>query len=213
MVLSSGDDGISMKQGSGARGAELPGPGQGPGQGPTSRLGETGNLGIAPNKLSWLNPNPRKLVVDRFDRLPDAEGVSVSRKPGREDWFKRRKRMEAGKEKHTPKAIKERRHWVAFRQMLAVFGLMLRLCGLYERGIRNARNIRQHHDRRRGLGLAGPLQHPRRSRPDHSEPKLERLDQISLIMTHRDRAGDLYGSLLRIIGIKPSQKNRDFRII
>ena len=80
--------------------------------------------------------------MDRFDRLPNAEGASVSRKPGREDWFKRRKRMEAGKEKHTPRAIKERRHWVAFRQMLALFGVMLRICGLYERGIRNAHNIR-----------------------------------------------------------------------
>ncbi len=50
--------------------------------------------------------------------------------------------MEAGHEKHTPRAIEERRHWVAFRQMLALFGLMLRICGLYERGVRNARNVR-----------------------------------------------------------------------
>jgi predicted MPP superfamily phosphohydrolase len=50
--------------------------------------------------------------------------------------------MEAGKEKHTPRAIKERRHWVAFRLMLALFGILLRICGLYERGIRNAQNVR-----------------------------------------------------------------------
>ena len=50
--------------------------------------------------------------------------------------------MEAGNEKHTPRAIEEQRHWVAFRQMLALFGLMLRICGLYERGVRNARNVR-----------------------------------------------------------------------
>ena len=49
--------------------------------------------------------------------------------------------MEAGKEKHTPGAVKTRRHWVAFKQMLALFGLGLRLCGLYERGLRNARRI------------------------------------------------------------------------
>jgi predicted MPP superfamily phosphohydrolase len=49
--------------------------------------------------------------------------------------------MEAGKEKHTPSAVKTRRHWVAFKQMLALFGLGLRLCGLYERGLRNARRI------------------------------------------------------------------------
>jgi len=80
--------------------------------------------------------------VDRFDRLPNAECALVPRNPGREAWFKRRKRMEVGKEKHTPSAIKERRHWVAFKQMLALFGIMLRICGLYERGIRNAQEIR-----------------------------------------------------------------------
>lgn len=83
--------------------------------------------------------------MERSDRLPDAEGASVSGNPTREDWFKRRKRMEAGKEKHTPRAVEERRHWVAFKQMLVLFGLLLRICGLYQRGIRNARNIRLKH--------------------------------------------------------------------
>ena len=50
--------------------------------------------------------------------------------------------MEAAKEKHTPRAIEERRHWVAFRQMLALFGIGLRLCGLYHLGIRNALDIK-----------------------------------------------------------------------
>ena len=50
--------------------------------------------------------------------------------------------MEAGKEKHTPEAVQVRRHWVAFRQMLALFGILLRIFGLYERGVRNAREIR-----------------------------------------------------------------------
>ncbi len=53
--------------------------------------------------------------------------------------------MEAGLEKHTPRAIKETRHWVAFRQMLALFGQLLRIFGLYERGVRNARNLRLKH--------------------------------------------------------------------
>jgi len=53
--------------------------------------------------------------------------------------------MEAGKEKHTPRSVEERRHWVAFKQMLVLFGLLLRICGLYQRGIRNARNIRLKH--------------------------------------------------------------------
>jgi predicted MPP superfamily phosphohydrolase len=49
--------------------------------------------------------------------------------------------MEAGKEKHTPRAIKERRHWVTFWLMLALFGILLRICGLYGRGIRNAQKV------------------------------------------------------------------------
>ncbi len=50
--------------------------------------------------------------------------------------------MEVGKEKHTPRAVRTRRHWVAFKQMLALFGLGLRLFGLYGRGVRNAQDIR-----------------------------------------------------------------------
>ena len=38
--------------------------------------------------------------------------------------------MEGAKEKHTPRAIKERRHWVTFWQMLTLFGIGLGLCGL-----------------------------------------------------------------------------------
>lgn len=55
--------------------------------------------------------------------------------------------MEAAKEKHTPRAakpgaVKKRRHWVAFRRLLALFGVGLRLSGLYQRGIRNALDIK-----------------------------------------------------------------------
>jgi len=60
----------------------------------------------------------------------------------RADWRRRRRRMEAAKEKHTPRAVKERRHWVAFRWLLALFGVALRLSGLYSRGVRNALDIR-----------------------------------------------------------------------
>ncbi len=76
------------------------------------------------------------------DRQLDGHGASVARNLGREDWFERRIRMETGKEKHTPRTITERRHWVVFRQMLAVFGVVLRVCGLYERGVRNATDVR-----------------------------------------------------------------------
>ncbi len=61
--------------------------------------------------------------------------------PAREAWRRRRLRMEAAKEKHTPSAVKTRRHWVVFKQMLSLFGWGLRLCGLYERGLRNALRI------------------------------------------------------------------------
>jgi predicted MPP superfamily phosphohydrolase len=80
--------------------------------------------------------------VDKLADRPDAHGVSASRIPDREAWFERRKSMEAGKEKHTPRAIEQRRHWVAFRQILALFGVVLRISGLYRRGVRNAREVR-----------------------------------------------------------------------
>ncbi len=61
--------------------------------------------------------------------------------PARKAWRQARLGMEAGKEKHTPSAVKTRRHWVVFKQALRWFGWGLRLCGLYERGLRNARRI------------------------------------------------------------------------
>ena len=58
--------------------------------------------------------------------------------PARKAWRQARLSMEAGKEKHTPSAVKTRRHWIAFKQLLSLFSWGLRLCGLYERGLRNA---------------------------------------------------------------------------
>ncbi len=69
--------------------------------------------------------------LDALSSLAEALGVG----PAREDWRRQRRRMEAAKEKHTPRAVKERRHWVAFRWLLALFGVGLRLAGLYERGV------------------------------------------------------------------------------
>jgi predicted MPP superfamily phosphohydrolase len=60
----------------------------------------------------------------------------------REAWRRRRRRMEAAKEKHTPRGGKERRHWVAFRRLLALFGILLRVSGLYHWGVRNALDIK-----------------------------------------------------------------------
>ncbi len=76
--------------------------------------------------------------LDALSSLTETPGVD----PAREDWRRQRRRMEADEEKHTPRAVKERRHWVAFRWLLALFGVGLRLSGLYERGVRNALDIK-----------------------------------------------------------------------
>ena len=62
--------------------------------------------------------------------------------PGRDEWRRNRLRMESGKEKHTPRAVKKRRHWDLFKQLIALFGIGLRLIGLYDRGVRNALDIK-----------------------------------------------------------------------
>ena len=61
--------------------------------------------------------------------LAETQGVGSDR----ENWRQRRRRMVAAEEKHTPRAVKERRHWVAFRWLLALFGVGLQLFGLYVR--------------------------------------------------------------------------------
>ena len=76
--------------------------------------------------------------LDALSSLAETQGVG----PAREDWRRRRRRMEAAEEKHTPRGVQERRHWVAFRRLLALFGVALRLSGLYQRGVRNALDIK-----------------------------------------------------------------------
>ncbi len=67
--------------------------------------------------------------------------AAARRDSAREAWRRQRRGMEAAEEKHTPSAVTTRRHWGAFKQMLRFFGWGLRLCGLYERGVRNALDI------------------------------------------------------------------------
>ena len=76
--------------------------------------------------------------IDALSSLAETPRVG----PAREDWRRQRRRMEAAEEKHTPRGVKERRHWVAFRRLLALFGVGLRLSGLYKRGVRNALDIK-----------------------------------------------------------------------
>ncbi len=67
--------------------------------------------------------------------------AAARRDSAREAWRRQRRGMEAAEEKHTPSAVTTRRHWFAFKQMLRLFGWGLQLCGLYERGVRNALDI------------------------------------------------------------------------
>ena len=46
--------------------------------------------------------------------------------------------MQAGNEKHSPDGADRRRHWPLFKASMAVFGIGLRLFGIYGRGVRNA---------------------------------------------------------------------------
>ena len=62
--------------------------------------------------------------------------------PRREAWRQQRYLMEAAEAKHTPRSIKGRRQWVAFKHMVALFGMGLRVCGLFERGLRNALDVK-----------------------------------------------------------------------
>ena len=89
--------------------------------------GYLGNVGL---RLGSMDK-----AVHQFDAL-------LSPAETREDWRRQRHRMEAAEEKHTPKGGKQRRHWVAFSRLLALLGAGLRLFGLYERGIRNALDIK-----------------------------------------------------------------------
>ena len=59
----------------------------------------------------------------------------------RKDWRQARLDMERNEVKLTPLG-RRHRHWRAFKALLEVFGFSLRLLGLYERGVRNAADIR-----------------------------------------------------------------------
>ena len=61
--------------------------------------------------------------------------------PDREEWRRKRLRMEQGEVKNTPRGGRRVRHWNAFKTMVGLFGLGLRLLGLYGRGVRNAYDI------------------------------------------------------------------------
>lgn len=67
--------------------------------------------------------------------------TSVASRNARQEWRKTRLEMERSEVKETPLG-RRHRHWRAFKTLLELFGFGLRLLGLYERGVRNASDIR-----------------------------------------------------------------------
>ena len=67
--------------------------------------------------------------------------TTVVAQSAKQEWRKARLGMEQGEVKETPLG-RRHRHWRAFKTLLEMFGLGLRLLGLYERGVRNASDIR-----------------------------------------------------------------------
>ena len=59
----------------------------------------------------------------------------------RANWMKRRLAMEAQDDKHTPFGPRAR-HWNHFKRLMTVLNVALRASGLYQRGVRNALDIR-----------------------------------------------------------------------
>lgn len=60
----------------------------------------------------------------------------------REGWYRRRTEMEVRKERSSPNGHPRWRYWPLFKVLIAVFGVGLRLLGLYRRGRRNALDLR-----------------------------------------------------------------------
>jgi hypothetical protein len=59
----------------------------------------------------------------------------------RAEWEARRAGMERREVKQTPDKLHHRRHWFFFEHLLDIFGIFLRIIGLYSRGRRNALDI------------------------------------------------------------------------
>ncbi len=63
-------------------------------------------------------------------------------KPSRDAWRRRRLEMEAGGDRHGPDGTHSRSRWQLLKLAIRIFGLALKLVGLYGRGVRNALDIR-----------------------------------------------------------------------
>ena len=58
----------------------------------------------------------------------------VTQTTDRETWRARRLQMEVDRVKSTPDGLLRHREWRLFKEMVAVFGVALRFCGLYHLG-------------------------------------------------------------------------------
>jgi hypothetical protein len=66
--------------------------------------------------------------------------TTVGPQTARQEWRHNRLEMERGEVKQTPLG-RRHRHWSAFKTLIGLFGFSLRILGLYERGVRNAKDI------------------------------------------------------------------------
>ena len=66
--------------------------------------------------------------------------TTVVPQTARQEWRHNRLEMERGEVKQTPLG-RRHRHWSAFKTLIGLFGFSLRILGLYERGVRNAKDI------------------------------------------------------------------------
>ncbi|MDA0241289.1 MAG: metallophosphoesterase, partial [Proteobacteria bacterium] len=57
-------------------------------------------------------------------------------------WRSRREKMEASRQKFTPLGNRKIKHWKDSLFLFAIFSAILRILGLYDRGLRNAADIR-----------------------------------------------------------------------
>ena len=60
-------------------------------------------------------------------------------------WAAVRASLEAGKHKYKRSGKKSRSHWSSFEKLLSVFKWGLKISGLYEKGIKNAAEVRTEH--------------------------------------------------------------------
>ena len=71
-----------------------------------------------------------------------ASTPSLIEPPARLEWKRRRKELEGGGKKYSPKGSKRRRRRSPLDVLIQVFGLTIRALGLYGRGLRNARDLK-----------------------------------------------------------------------